>query len=603
VSKRPPAAPPQLPGFEYIQLLGSGGFADVFLYEQQLPRRRVAVKVLLPDRLESAGQQFASEANVMAMLSNHPAIVTILQAGMSTDQRPYIVMEYCPRPNLQMRYRRAPFSVSESLHTAIPVIAAVETAHRMGVLHRDIKPANVLVTEYNRPALTDFGIAAHAETAEAAAGMSIPWSPPESFENPPRNGPTTDVYQLGATLYTLLAGRAPFEIPGQRNSSAELIDRAERMPLMRLDRPDVPHSLQVALARAMAKRPEDRYQTAVALARALQKVQIELEHSVTPIDILDDAPTDEFDDVNDGLTRVRNVTNIVPDDPRGHATTRRGRRGAADDVDDVTTIRGGALDDATTIVPPRTGRSSAADHETIRRGQGAAAPAAAETVVPDAQPGWVGPDAGGRPGAEWAAPGVPAASPADGGQPAAAAPAWSPNAAAGGALDSSDTLAPGTPASSGFSGARAASSGTAGAASVAASDRKPRWPWLVGGGVLVAALLVGAAFVLPQLLGDEPDPVIDDTTQPKDPVTETPPAVADLKAEVAGDEITFSWTNPDPEDGDTYQWGIDAAGSAIEFHDTRETSVTVDNDGPTCVEVYLVRVDGVASPASAVCTT
>ena len=313
MSRRPPTAPPDLPGFEHIKLLGSGGFADVFLYEQQLPRRRVAVKVLLPDRLESAGQQFAAEANVMAMLSSHPAIVTIHQAGMSADRRPYIVMEYCPRPNLQLRYRQDPFSVAETLRTAIPVIAAVETAHRMGVLHRDIKPANILVTEYNRPALTDFGIAANAGTEEEAAGMSIPWSPPESFAVPPRNGTSTDVYQLGATVYTLLAGRAPFEIPGRRNTSTELIDRAERMPLQRIDRPDVPASLQAALARAMAKRPEDRFPSAVAFARALQKVQIELEHSVTLIDIVEDSPTEEFDDENDGVTRVRDVTSILPD--------------------------------------------------------------------------------------------------------------------------------------------------------------------------------------------------------------------------------------------------------------------------------------------------
>ena len=117
----------------------------------------------------------------MAMLSTHPAIVTIYQAGVARDGRPYLVMEYCPKPNLQVRYRREPFSVAESLRVGIQVAAAVETAHRAGVLHRDIKPANILVTEYNRPALTDFGIASTTSAAAESEGLSIPWSPPESL--------------------------------------------------------------------------------------------------------------------------------------------------------------------------------------------------------------------------------------------------------------------------------------------------------------------------------------------------------------------------------------------------------------------------------------
>src|SRR5690606_1169274 len=101
-ARRAPQAPPELPGFTYVDVLGSGGFADVFLYEQHLPRRRVAVKVLLTERISSGSvSEFTAEANVMAMLSTHPAIVTIYQAGVAADGRPYLVMEYCPKPNLQ----------------------------------------------------------------------------------------------------------------------------------------------------------------------------------------------------------------------------------------------------------------------------------------------------------------------------------------------------------------------------------------------------------------------------------------------------------------------------------------------------------------------
>ncbi|WP_231735221.1 serine/threonine-protein kinase, partial [Microbacterium hominis] len=324
-AKRPPAPPPALPGFTYVDVLGSGGFADVYLYEQHLPRRRVAVKVMLPDRMASgSAEQFTAEANVMALLSTHPAIVTIYQAGVSDDGRPYLVMEYCSRPNLQVRSRAAAFSVAEALRVGVQVVAAVETAHRAGILHREIKPANILVTEYNRPALTDFGIATTAESEESSAGMSIPWSPPESFSDVPGSGVATDVYALGATVYTLLAGRSPFEQPGGRNGGADLIQRIESQPVPRLERADAPPSLQAVLERAMAKRPGDRYDSAIAFARALQRVQIELAHSVTPIDILDDAPEDAAEDDVDGeLTRVRGIVSIEPQTHPAAGPTRR----------------------------------------------------------------------------------------------------------------------------------------------------------------------------------------------------------------------------------------------------------------------------------------
>ncbi|MEZ5213825.1 MAG: serine/threonine-protein kinase [Microbacterium sp.] len=329
-SKRPPAPPPALAGFTYVDVLGSGGFADVYLYEQHLPRRRVAVKVMLADRMAGdAVEQFTAEANVMAMLSTHPAIATKYPAGVSDDGRPYLVMEYCPKPNLQIRSRASAFSIAEALRVGVQVGAAVETAHRAGILHRDIKPANILVTEYNRPALTDFGIATTAGAEESSAGMSIPWSPPESFSDQPGSGVATDVYALGATVFTLLAGRSPFEQPGGRNGGADLIQRIESQPVPRLERADAPVSLQLALERAMAKRPGDRYESAVAFARALQRVQIELAHSVTPIDILDDAPPEEDDGDTDGeLTRVRGIVSIEPQtNPAAGPTRRRDRVG------------------------------------------------------------------------------------------------------------------------------------------------------------------------------------------------------------------------------------------------------------------------------------
>ena len=315
-SKRPVAPPPPIPGFTYISLLGSGGFSDVYLYEQDRPRRKVAVKVLLSDlKTEGARRRFESEANLMAQLSSHPYIVTIFEAEVTEAGHSYLAMEYCSRPSLDVRYRRQRFSVDEVLAVGIQVASAVETAHRAGIAHRDIKPANILVTDYNRPALTDFGISGTlGGDADEDAGMSIPWSPPEQFTDGPVDGVMVDVWALGATLYTLLAGRSPFVLPGTDNSQRELISRITSAPLPRLGRADVPESLERALSTAMAKPAASRYSSAHAFALALQRIQAELNLSVTPFEVLEESHQDESHP-DDGFeeTRVRSIAAIDPE--------------------------------------------------------------------------------------------------------------------------------------------------------------------------------------------------------------------------------------------------------------------------------------------------
>jgi serine/threonine protein kinase len=181
VARRLPSRPPTLPGFSYVRVLGSGGFADVFLYEQNMPRRQVAVKVLLAEMVnDQVRQMFQAEANLMAQLSSHPSILTVYQASVSSDGRPYLVMELCSA-SLSQRYRVERIPVAEVLRIAIKIGSAIETAHMAGVLHRDIKPSNILLTAYGHPVLSDFGIAATLGELDSpqSVGMSIPWSAPE----------------------------------------------------------------------------------------------------------------------------------------------------------------------------------------------------------------------------------------------------------------------------------------------------------------------------------------------------------------------------------------------------------------------------------------
>lgn len=316
--RREASAPPRLPGYTYVRLLGLGGFADVFLYEQQLPRRPVAVKVLLADGIDDATRvAFETEADITAQLSYHPSIVTVLHAGLAPDGRPYLVMEYCSRPSLGSRYRTERIGVAEVLRDGVRLASAVETAHRAGILHRDIKPANVLVNDLGWPALTDFGIAATIGGGAGAVGVSIPWSPPELIAEHPHGDERSDVYSLAATLYSALAGRSPFEIPGARNEAADLVGRIERTEPPPIARQDVGASLRATLACAMAKSPAGRYPSAAELGRALQRVEAELGLPVTPL-VLDDARAVAAHDdlaptvLPDDATRVRGVRTAAP---------------------------------------------------------------------------------------------------------------------------------------------------------------------------------------------------------------------------------------------------------------------------------------------------
>ncbi|MEO6712747.1 MAG: serine/threonine-protein kinase, partial [Mycobacteriales bacterium] len=267
---RSPVAAPELRGFTCVALLGTGGYSDVYLYEQERPRRPVAVKVLLAAGLTEARRtQFAAEADLMAQVSAHPYIVNIFGADVADDGRPYLVMEYYPRPHLGVRARRERLSVPEVLAIGIQVAGAIETAHRLSILHRDIKPANILTSQYGRPGLSDFGISANTQihVEDDVGGMSIPWAAPEVFRPETDPDERSDVYSLGATVWHLLAGRSPFELPGADNSPLAMMQRVERENVMPTGRDDVPAPLERALAQSMRKSPEARQPSAFAFAR------------------------------------------------------------------------------------------------------------------------------------------------------------------------------------------------------------------------------------------------------------------------------------------------------------------------------------------------
>ncbi|MFB0837371.1 MULTISPECIES: serine/threonine protein kinase [unclassified Arthrobacter] len=579
-SKRPVAPPPRIPGFTYISLLGSGGFSDVYLYEQDRPRRKVAVKVLLSDlKTEGARRRFESEANLMAQLSSHPYIVTIFEAEVTDDGHSYLAMEYCSRPSLDVRYRRQRFSVDEVLAVGIQVASAVETAHRAGIAHRDIKPANILVTDYNRPALTDFGISGTlAGDADDDSGMSIPWSPPEQFRDGPVDGIMVDVWALGATLYTLLAGRSPFVMPGADNSQRELINRISNTALPRLGRADVPESLELALATAMAKSPQSRYSSAHAFALALQRIQAELNLSVTPFEVLEEPQQDEgHPDDGTEETRVRSIAAIDPEGtgsaPTFPARTRPNTAGAN---------HPGAATDAT---GRRTGAVPPSSFTPAAPSQWRPAPAVPSIPAsPTGPPGSTGtPVADGDGQGEWAQSTILRGSPG-------AVNYGAPVTDAGQDAYTADATVQ-----------RAVKVDEPQAAPEADHGKRNLLLAITGGTLLALAAVVG--IVVANAAPGPPKTVATQqvTKPPADALDNgTVPDVEGLKGSIGGDgEASFTWTNPQPKEGDTYKWKVyTMGGNSAEFHavDKPPVKIRPNPTGQTCIQVMIVRSDGAFSP-------
>ena len=288
-------SPPVIEGLKYVRPLGAGGYSDVYLYEQEMPHRNVAVKVLKNVGLtETIRRQFTAEANAMAKVADHPNIVPVLTANVADDGRPYLVMTFYANDNLGVRAARERFALSEVLRIGIQIGGAVETAHHAEILHRDIKPANILTNRAGTVGLTDFGIAqvAAADDDDDDTGVSVPWSPPEVLYGTAPASVQSDVYSLAATLWHLLAGHSPFELADGDNSNLALMRRARDARVPSTGRPDVPQSLERLLSQAMSKDAVARPSSALDFARSLQAVEQELRLPRTDVVVLTDEPSE-----------------------------------------------------------------------------------------------------------------------------------------------------------------------------------------------------------------------------------------------------------------------------------------------------------------------
>ncbi|MFE3795575.1 protein kinase [Nocardia tengchongensis] len=251
-------------GFEGAQEIGRGGLGIVYRCTQVAADRDVAVKVLTGD-VEEVRDQFFREQRAMGRLTGHPNIVSMLEVGETTSGRPYLVMPYFPRGSLGERLQAdGPLSLSDTLHIGVRIAGALESAHRAGVVHRDIRPANILLTDYDEPALTDFGIADVSSSPAVTA--------PEVLDGQaPSRG--SDVYGLGATLLCALTRDVAFEGRIGRQPVTQLVRVATA------EHPDaceigIPWDVRAVIEAAMSRDPRDR-PTAAALGERLRRIQLE----------------------------------------------------------------------------------------------------------------------------------------------------------------------------------------------------------------------------------------------------------------------------------------------------------------------------------------
>ncbi len=307
-------APPDIDGYRYRGHLGTGGFSEVFLYEDLQLGREVALKVLTQGASED-------EARVMALVAAHTQIVDVYSVGVIDSGLPYLVMQLYSGPNFAQRLQSGPLRYPEVLQLGVQLCGAVEWAHRLGVIHRDIKPANILTSGTGRPGLSDFGISTSGGLKSEQAGVSLPWVPPEVLHGEPADE-LGDVYSLAATLFTLCTGHAPFVIPGGDNADRPLMARTLKDPPPSLDDPDAPPSLNSLLKSALSKNPASRPASAEAFGRALQAIEVELRLSQTPLEIPTITPT-PVDRTNDqDATRARGVR-VIDANPVDESTRAR----------------------------------------------------------------------------------------------------------------------------------------------------------------------------------------------------------------------------------------------------------------------------------------
>ena len=303
--------------YRILRRLGRGGMADVYLAEDEELGRRLAIKIL-NDRHAADDQfveRFRREATNAAGLS-HPNIVSIYDRG-EAEGTYYIAMEYLEGSTLKdLVVQRGPLPVDEAIGFARDILEALRFAHRKGLVHRDIKPHNVMCDSDRRVKVTDFGIARAGASQMTEAGSIIGTAQYLSPEQA-RGGAIdhrSDLYSVGVVLYELLTGTVPFAGDTPVEIAMKHLSSVPEPPSVR--RPDVPEALDQIVLRALAKDPDERYQTSeemdAELARVAEGLPVSAETAEAATQVLAGAGA-----IDTAATAISRAPTVVTRPPAG----------------------------------------------------------------------------------------------------------------------------------------------------------------------------------------------------------------------------------------------------------------------------------------------
>jgi len=267
--------PQQFGEYELLQEIARGGMGVVFKARQVTLNRTVAVKMILGGLLATPAEvdRFQAEAEAVARL-DHPGIVPVFEIGENEGSH-FFSMGYVEGRSLTACLADGPLPPTEAAQLVRTICDAVQYAHQHGVIHRDLKPANILIDTEGRPRVTDFGLAKSLldDSGRTATGQVLgtpSFMPPEQAAGRLDSvGPAADVYSLGAVLYTLVAGRPPFQAASSVETLRQVLENDPPSP--KSLNPVIPNDLETIVLKCLGKSIPERYPTAQDMGDDLQR--------------------------------------------------------------------------------------------------------------------------------------------------------------------------------------------------------------------------------------------------------------------------------------------------------------------------------------------